>query len=239
MLDEISILLFKRYSVEIHVINNAENIEFDSIKEFEDHYKLNQEEIKKVVFVFNNNINDQTIAVTVDFDEKSFSIILILDSIEQNLKIEEEIKSLVNVKGVYSEGKQIENVLDGYIDIERLKELKNISAEHFDLTRLIRYCEELNIVASYECNYSTIMVLRAMLDHVPPIFNKKSFIEVANSHPKSIKDSLLNLENSSRKIADAALHLHIRRTEILPNKTQVNFKNDLDVLLSEIVRILK
>jgi hypothetical protein len=48
-----------------------------------------------------------------------------------------------------------------------------------------------------------------------------------------------HLDKSLRKIADAHLHPQIRKKEILPNKTQVNFSNDLDVLLSEIVRILK
>lgn len=45
------------------------------------------------------------------------------------------------------------------------------------------------------------------------------------------------LENSSRKIADSYLHTKIRKKESLPNKTQVNFSNDIDVLLAEIIRI--
>jgi len=50
---------------------------------------------------------------------------------------------------------------------------------------------------------------------------------------------MTHLDKSSRKIADAFLHTHIRNKEVLPNKTQVNFSRDLDVLLGEIVRILK
>ncbi len=48
---------------------------------------------------------------------------------------------------------------------------------------------------------------------------------------------MTNLENSSRKIADSYLHTRIRNKESLPNRTQVNFSNDMDVLLSEIIRI--
>lgn len=85
------------------------------------------------------------------------------------------------------------------------------------------------------------MLVRSILDHVPPEFSCKSFSEVANNYAgsKSFKQSMAHLENSSRKIADAHLHTQIRKTESLPNKTQVNFTNDLDVLLAEIARILR
>jgi hypothetical protein len=45
--------------------------------------------------------------------------------------------------------------------------------------------------------------------------------------------------SNSRDISDRTLHSQIRSKEALPNKTQVNFANDLDALLEEIVRILK
>lgn len=86
------------------------------------------------------------------------------------------------------------------------------------------------------------MLVRSMLDPVPPIFSCQSFKEVANHYSagtRSFKGSMEHLENSSRKIADAHLHGQIRKSENLPNKTQINFRNDLDVLLAEVVRILR
>ena len=50
---------------------------------------------------------------------------------------------------------------------------------------------------------------------------------------------MVHLDSSSRKIADAFLHTQIRSKEVLPNSTQIDFSNDLDVLLSEIYRTLK
>ena len=48
------------------------------------------------------------------------------------------------------------------------------------------------------------------------------------------------LDKSSRKIADSFLHTQIRKHEsALPTFTQINFKHDLDVLLQEIVRVIK
>lgn len=82
---------------------------------------------------------------------------------------------------------------------------------------------------------------RVIVDHIPPIFGMNSFSEVANNYngTKSFKDSMQHLDKSLRKIADAALHTQIRKRETLPNRTQINFYNDLDVLLAEIVRLLK
>jgi len=127
-----------------------------------------------------------------------------------------------------------------YVDLSRIDELKKIQIKDFDLTRLIKQCEELNDASQKGNPYSVILLVRAIIDHIPPIFGKKNFQEVANNYgSRSFKESMDRLDNSSRKIADSGLHQHIRKKETLPNKTQVNFSNDLDVLLQEIVRILK
>ncbi len=136
-------------------------------------------------------------------------------------------------------GKQSKPIVigGGYIDKSRVKSLKKKNGK-FDFSRLLQMLKELNHAFSVENYISVILLIRAILDHVPPIFGLNTFSEVANSYGgKSFKDSMLNLENSSRKIADSYLHTKIRRKESLPSKTQVNFSNDLDVLLAEIVRI--
>ena len=126
-----------------------------------------------------------------------------------------------------------------YVHKNRLDELRYVESNDFDLSKLIRLCEELNTVFQHENYLSVAMLVRAILDHVPPIFGYKTFIEVVNNYGgKSLKKSLQNLQNSSRNIADAHLHEPIRQKESLPNETQVDFRNDLDVLLAEIVRIL-
>ncbi|KKR76875.1 MAG: hypothetical protein UU21_C0002G0006 [Candidatus Levybacteria bacterium GW2011_GWA2_40_8] len=128
---------------------------------------------------------------------------------------------------------------DGFVDSHRIKQLKAVSSESFDLSRLIKMCEELNDSFFRENYIASISLVRAIIDHTPPVFGFKTFTEVANSVEKSIKDSLLHLENSSRKIADAHLHIQIRKKEILPTATQVNFAQSLDVFLGEIIRRLK
>lgn len=129
--------------------------------------------------------------------------------------------------------------VSNYIDNNRIVELKKIQNNDFDLSRLIKMCEEINNAFPDNC-ITTIALVRAIIDHVPPIFQCKKFSEVANNYKgaKSFKDLMKQLEESSRNIADAYLHIQIRKKESLPNKTQVNFSQNLDTLLSEIIRIL-
>lgn len=128
-----------------------------------------------------------------------------------------------------------------YVDPQRIEELRECTSKEWDLTRLIALCKELNRCWSHECFLAVAMLTRAVLDHVPPIFRVNTFSQVANNYAgcRSFKKSMQHLENSLRNIADSHLHVHIRKKETLPNATQVNFSQDLDMLLSELVRILK
>ncbi|MEO1093342.1 MAG: hypothetical protein AAFX01_00390 [Cyanobacteria bacterium J06638_28] len=128
-----------------------------------------------------------------------------------------------------------------YVNLQRIDELRSIKNTLFDLSKLIRICEELNLCFSNDSYFSTLMLVRSILDHVPPIFGCKTFPEVANSYNggSSFKEAMQRLEKSARKLADAYLHLQVRSSESLPNHTQVNFNSELDFLLGEVYRILK
>jgi len=129
---------------------------------------------------------------------------------------------------------------DYYVDLTRIRELKAIKSE-CDLKKLIELCEELNINSINNCYLAIAMLVRSILDHVAPIFGVCTFSEVASNYggTRSFKEQMKHLDISSRKIADAHLHTQIRSKETLPTKTQINFSNDLDVLLAEIIRIIK
>jgi hypothetical protein len=128
---------------------------------------------------------------------------------------------------------------DTYVDKTTIARLRQVRSSNFDLQRLIRLCEELNKCSAAGTFCATAALVRAVIDHVPPIFGARTFAEVANNvGEKSIKASLLHLETSSRNIADSVLHQQIRKREVIPNRTQVNFSNDLEVLLGEVVRRL-
>lgn len=129
-----------------------------------------------------------------------------------------------------------------YVDKSRIDELQSVSNNgKYDLKRLLRLIEELNSNWKDANYYSTAMLVRAIIDHIPPIFNCKSFKEVCNNYKgsKSFKEATQNLQLSLRNIADSHLHSHIKKEEMLPNKTQVNFSNTLDLLLAEAIKNLK
>jgi hypothetical protein len=108
----------------------------------------------------------------------------------------------------------------------RLNELRTLPSEQFDFAKLIRLCEELNAVYISGCYYSAAMLIRSILDHVPPIFGKSSFTEVANNYgTKSFKDTMHGLETGAKNIADGYLHSHIRKRESLPTAQQVHFNS--------------
>jgi hypothetical protein len=128
--------------------------------------------------------------------------------------------------------------VEGYVNRSRIAELRQIRSM-FDLRRLIRLCEELNDCSASGSYCAVASLVRTILNHVPPIFGAATFSEVANNiGVKSYKKSLLRLQTASRDISDAVLHQQIQKREVLPTSTQVDFKNELDVLLGEIIRRL-
>jgi len=128
-----------------------------------------------------------------------------------------------------------------FVDPIRIAELKSIDSLEFDLSRIIQFCNELDAAYRNQSYLAVAALTRAFIDHVPPIFNCKTFAEVANNYhgAKSFKGSMKHLQTSARSIGDAHLHTAIRKKEALPTATQINFSNDVDVLLSEIIRLLK
>ena len=128
-----------------------------------------------------------------------------------------------------------------YVDPTRILQLRSTKSHHWDLKRLVRLLEELNSAHEHELHMATAMLVRAVVDHVPPVFNAKNFSEVANNYPapRSFSDQMRQLDTSLRKIADMHLHQPVRKAEVLPVAPQVDFRGALDVLLAEVVRLLQ
>jgi hypothetical protein len=128
-----------------------------------------------------------------------------------------------------------------YVDSARILALNSVRNSQWDFARLIELCREINVAAANRCHMSTAMLLRTILNHVPPALGFATFAEVANNYggPKerSFKASMQRLELSLRNIADLHLHSPIRSVEDIPSAVQVDFAADLDVLLGEIARV--
>lgn len=128
--------------------------------------------------------------------------------------------------------------LSPYVDASRLAGIRAAPKHRWDLLRLAQLCSELNTAHANECHMSVAMLVRAITDHVAPVFGCNNFSEVANNLPgdQSFKKSMRHLNESLRNIADNMLHVQIRQQESVPTSRQVDFHADLDRLLEEVVR---
>lgn len=128
-----------------------------------------------------------------------------------------------------------------YVHLSRIEALKTLPQDQWDFARLVELCRELNAAAANDCHMSTGFILRSILNHVPPIFGMENFARVASEFPfaKSVKSAMGRLQAQGRDGADFHLHQPIRRHEVLPTAAQVGFSQELDVLLGEVIRVVR
>ena len=129
---------------------------------------------------------------------------------------------------------------DEFVHSTRLDEIRKLNSETFDFTKLTQLCKEIDSNYRVGNFLSVVMNGRAIIDHVPPILGFKTFNEVSSNYGgKSFKKNMDRLNITMRNLADMYIHGPIRKKESLPNEVQVNFKSELDLLLSEIIRTVK
>jgi len=149
------------------------------------------------------------------------------------------IKRIETKKGTFIQT-NVTNSTSLYIGMDKINSLKAIKNSVFDLSKLIDLCNEINYCYENRCFYAVGILVRVILDHIPPIFDLGDFSKVANNYSgsKSFKENMLILDNQSRNIADAYLHTHISGKENKSTPTQVHFSPSLDILLAEIINKL-
>ena len=122
-----------------------------------------------------------------------------------------------------------------FLDEGNILELKSIRGR-FDFAKLIQFCEELNDSYRRRNYLACMLLIRAVLNHVPPIFGAQTFGQVVANSGKSVKTVLSSLEDEARPIADLHTHILIRARESLPTKNQVEpYKASFEILIHEIL----
>ncbi len=151
----------------------------------------------------------------------------------------DEVKTSFNLTRCLASSRGSRAVTNGaYVSQSRIENLRNSKNEEFDFQRLLQMFSELDDAYANENYISVILLVRAIMDHVSPIFDCKDFAEVASQHGgRSFKKQMRRLEESARPSADYYLHQVIRRKESLPDEMDVNFSKELNALLAEIIRI--
>jgi hypothetical protein len=123
-----------------------------------------------------------------------------------------------------------------FLDQAVFSQLKSARLSAFDLKKLVRFCEELN--DSYRRgNYlACALLIRAVMNHIPPIFGAQNFAQVVSCSGRSVKAVLSRLEDEARPIADLHTHKQIRSQESLPTKHQVEpYKASFEILIQEVL----
>ena len=129
-----------------------------------------------------------------------------------------------------------------FVELSRIDEIASLPKGAHDPTKLVQLLVELNRAYHAHSYFSCLLLIRAIVDHVPPIFGQTSFVGVANNYAgggRSFRESMQHLENSCRKLADGSLHTQIRAGESVPTVQQVEFRADVDALLGELIRVLR
>lgn len=126
-----------------------------------------------------------------------------------------------------------------YVASSRIEQLRSVTSSKFDFSRTIKLCEELNVAYANGCYLTVGMQARGLIDHLPPVFEVSNFSQVANNYAgsKSFKKLMEKLNTDLRNMGDSYLHEQIRSKESIPNEVAVDFRNAIDALLSEVIRI--
>lgn len=105
-----------------------------------------------------------------------------------------------------------------------------------DVQFLGRMCREINSCYAHGNIVATALLMRAVLNYVPPLFGHETFPQVVANIGRSLKDSFDHLESGLRKIADFHTHRRIGPAESYPSVAQVEpFKPQFELLLQQVV----
>lgn len=121
--------------------------------------------------------------------------------------------------------------------IEELEQKRKSTSWHLD--KLLGLLRELNDNHEAGNPYACAALLRAVLDHVPPVFGMKNFDEVASSYAWTTTDKAYMKKLAEfRKTADDVLHRQIRRSADVLSMHDLPLPSYVNALLRECVNKL-
>jgi len=126
------------------------------------------------------------------------------------------------------------------VDPELVEQIRGLGGDDFDSALLARMCEEINSSYVHGNVIATALLMRSVLNYVPPAFGKQDFRQVAAEVGRSLKESFGHLQEGLRKVADFHAHRQMSEADPCPTKAQVDpFKPQFELLLQETARRVK
>lgn len=123
------------------------------------------------------------------------------------------------------------------VDTTLIDQLSQAKIPSFDLVFIVHLCREINSCFAHGNVIATALLMRAVLNYVPPLFGHETFSQVAANVGRSLKDNFNHLENGLRKVADYHTHRRIDAADSYPSAAQVEpFKPQFEMLLRQVLQ---
>jgi hypothetical protein len=127
-----------------------------------------------------------------------------------------------------------------FIDSSIIESLSQVKSKKYDLSKVVKFCQEINGTFNSGYYLSTALLIRALTNHIPPIFGHEKFNQVVAQSTRSRQELFKPLDDTARDVADLHTHDTIRHKENLPTKRQLEpFKSNIEFLLHEILTELQ
>ncbi|MEE9554034.1 MAG: hypothetical protein V3W18_07015 [candidate division Zixibacteria bacterium] len=134
---------------------------------------------------------------------------------------------------------QITTNAEDFVEFALIDRISSLNPRQFNVSKLARFAQELNENYKRGNYLSCALLIRAIINHVPPIFEQRTFKQVVAHSSKSVKAILFNLEEGARDIGDLHTHEIVDKFSAPPSKNQIDpYKPNIDVLFREIERKL-
>lgn len=125
---------------------------------------------------------------------------------------------------------------DNFVSPPLISRIEELPAGSFDTRKLVAYCRELNSSYYHGNVVACLLLIRTIMNHIPPVFGHSKFEHVVANASRSQKDVFANLQSGLRKLADMYAHTPIRQHEECPTRNQIDpYRAPLEVLLHEAV----
>lgn len=121
-----------------------------------------------------------------------------------------------------------------------LEALVGLRSPKVNVVALVRMCNEINLSYAHDNVLATALLMRTVLNHVPPAFGHATFEQVVAQSARSLKEAFEHLQNGLRKIVDFYAHRLAAADDSYPTRAQLEpFKPQFDLLLREIIQSLR
>lgn len=172
-----------------------------------------------------------------EFQENLQLINTNIDSIYDVYDLNTEVHILIyHLREIAEHSIEFQSISGNFVDPHIIEQLRLVEDFQFDLSKIIRFCEELNSSFNASNYLATALLIRALINHIPPIFGHNTFDQVISQVTKSRRELFKPLNEVARSVADLHTHDVIRHKEVLPTKNQLEpFKANLEFLLQEVL----